>query len=300
MPRYSPTIDNCNSTRVLELIGVDFSANTVIMLFEKSHRVNSSMAQKNVELSLSEASKMLDKVVARREKLIKDSRDVISLSSKSVISLHQSDIKEAKRLHKEAKQRLAELRKIADVDLIRYLSTPEQEFVESSVMFSMKANEDIPSLDQLKVRPSSYILGLLDAIGELKRSVYDSIRKGDLESAEKHFSAMETLFALISPFAVYDNIVQGVRRKLDVARILIEDTRATVTEEARRLEFMSAMNSLASKLGRSAPLTTTKRRLTEGVSEENPEILSTNGRPLRKRAGEEVDGEVEDEKETGE
>ena len=98
--------------------------------------------------------------------------------------------------------------------------------------------------------PSSYLLGLLDAIGELKRSVYDSIRRGDLKTAERMFLTMGSLYVMISPFAVYDNVVQGLRRKLDVARMLIEDTRGTITEEARRLEFMDAINKLAAQLGK--------------------------------------------------
>ncbi|MGI0090976.1 MAG: hypothetical protein ACREBS_04645, partial [Nitrososphaerales archaeon] len=58
-------------------------------------------------------------------------------------------------------------------------------------------------------------------------------------------------YLLISPFAVYDNIAPGIRRKLDVARILIEDTRATVTEEARRREFITAINMLSAELSAS-------------------------------------------------
>jgi translin len=208
------------------------------------------MSYARVESSLSSAARILDQIVSRREKLIKESRDVISLCSKSIVSIHSSDFKEARRLRNEAKKKLAALRKVANVDLIRYLMTPEQEFVESSVMFSLRARGDIPELAELGVLPSSYILGLLDAIGELKRSVYDSIRRGDMQTAEQFFSTMEALFVMISPFAVYDNIVQGLRRKLDVARMLIEDTRATVTEEARRLEFMDSVNKLAAKLGK--------------------------------------------------
>ena len=77
----------------------------------------------------------------RREKLIKESRDVISLSSKTIVNIHTSNLKEARKLHTEARKRLLELRKIAGVDLVRYLMTPEQEFVESSVMYSLSGKE---------------------------------------------------------------------------------------------------------------------------------------------------------------
>jgi translin len=42
---------------------------------------------------------------------------------------------------------------------------------------------------------------------------------------------------------VYDNIVSGLRKKLDVARRLIEDIRATVTEESRRKALIEAVGN---------------------------------------------------------
>ncbi|MEE9585892.1 MAG: RNA-binding protein, partial [Nitrososphaerales archaeon] len=106
----------------------------------------------------------------------------------------------------------------------------------------------IPSQTDLKVSSEAYLLGLLDSIGELKRMVYDSIRKGEVNRASDLFNLMEELYIQLSPYAIYDNVVQGVRRKLDVSRRLIDDTRAAVTEEVRRTEFMKSMKSLANKL----------------------------------------------------
>jgi len=202
-----------------------------------------------IENSLTEGSKLFDEIVVRREKLIKESREVISLSSNAIISIHSSEMKEAKRLKKLARERLTALQHVAGSDLTKYLLTPEQEFVECSVLIALSSNEEIPSRRKLRVSQNSYILGLLDVIGELKRMVYDSIRKMDFGKAERMFSIMQQLYVQISPFAVYDHVVQGIRRKLDVARVLIEDTRATVTEEARRREFITALNKLSDKLG---------------------------------------------------
>jgi translin len=60
---------------------------------------------------------------------------------------------------------------------------------------------------------------------------------------------MEEIYNAIYPFAVYDNIVSGLRKKLDVARMLIEDIRALVTEESRRKALMDAIESLDKKHG---------------------------------------------------
>lgn len=229
------------------------------------------MNYSSVESSLHQASKKLDLVSSRRERLIKESRDIISLSAKAIVSIHAGSIAEADELSKEVKRKLRDLRRVAGSDLVRYLLTPEQEFVELSVILAVSKNQRIPSLESLGVTPSSYILGLLDAVGELKRSAYDVIRKGEIKEAEKRFATMESLYTMLSPFSVYDNIVQGVKRKIDVARILIEDTRSVMTEETRRSEFMEAVKDLSDRLG-AAPLLDHSHRRGDIIDQDEREI----------------------------
>ena len=119
---------------------------------------------------------------------------------------------------------------------------PEQELVEAFAFLSIVEKSDIPSAESLGVRGESYILGLLDCIGELKRLVYDSIIIGRVDDARKFFEIMENLYLFLYPFATFDKIVNEARRKLDVNRILIEDTRAAVTEEIRRSVLIDAIN----------------------------------------------------------
>ncbi|HXQ91445.1 MAG TPA: RNA-binding protein [Nitrososphaerales archaeon] len=206
------------------------------------------MIYSGIESSLSEAGKLFETTVSRREQLIKESREVISISAKSIVCIHNSNFDEAKKLQKQAIRKLEDLREIAGSDMVRYIFPSEQELVECSVVLALSIGADIPSRKHLKVENSSYILGLLDSIGELKRMVYDTIRVADFEKAEKLFSIMQQLYLLLSPFSIYDHVAQGVKRKLDVARILIEDTRGTVTEEARRRELINAVDRLSLQL----------------------------------------------------
>jgi translin len=204
-----------------------------------------------VDSSLSESSKLLESTVARREKLIKESREVIALSAKSIICIHNSQFEEAKRLQKLASENLGKLRELAGSDLVRYILSPETELVECSIVLALSTNSDLPSKKKLKVESGSYILGLLDSIGEMKRMVYDTIRRSQFERAEEIFSTMEKLYLLLVPFAVYDHVVNGAKRKLDVARNLIEDSRGTITEEARRRELVKSVNRLSQQLNSS-------------------------------------------------
>jgi translin len=194
-----------------------------------------------IQGSLEEIDKNLINVQDRREKLIKGTRDVVMLCSKSIVAMHHNQLEDAKSKMDQAKAMLEEFRGYAGHDLYRYIAVAEQELVEAYALRSVMEDKPMPPMIELNVTGESYLTGLLDCVGEIKRLVYDRMRSGRGEDAEKLFATMEEIYNAIYPFAVYDNIVNGLRKKLDVARILIEDIRATVTEESRRKVLIEAI-----------------------------------------------------------
>jgi translin len=122
--------------------------------------------------------------------------------------------------------------------------------VEASAVLALAQGKAIPSRGALSASPEAYLLGLLDTVGELKRLVLDSIMSGKMAKAKAYFVIMGDLYAVCSPLAVYDHVVNGTRRKIDVARMLVEDTRGLVTEEVRRESVNSSLLRLQKKLDR--------------------------------------------------
>ena len=204
--------------------------------------MNHSMTIKNVKSSLPLISKNLEKTNSKREFLIKNNRETVILCSQAIISIHKSDLNVAKKKIAKAKSELTKLKQKTSGDLVRYIITPEQEFVEAASLLAIIECKEIPSVKSLNVSDESYILGLLDCIGELKRQVIDRIRVGDSKRATQLFDVMENLYLLLYPFASYDKIVKETRRKLDVNRMLVEETRSVLTEEIRRQELIKAIN----------------------------------------------------------
>lgn len=211
---------------------------------------HAGMDMENVQKSIDAVMNDLKLIEERREKLIKGTRDVIMLCSKSIVSLHNGKHDIASQQVGKAKELLDELRHTAQTDLYRYILTAEAELVEANALQAVISGTSIPSVQSLSVNGNSYILGLLDCVGEIKRLVYDKMRNGKSDDAKNLFALMEQIYIMLFPFAVYDNIVQGVRRKLDVARILIEDTRAAVTEDSRRLKMLDAIDRLYDRLSK--------------------------------------------------
>lgn len=193
--------------------------------------------------SLEKISKTLEKSLDERESLIKNTRQIITLCSESIIDCHKNDIKSASKKTLDAKKLLEQYRKNIDKALYRYLIPSEQEFVEASSFLALIQGKEIPSPESLKVKDESYVLGLLDCIGEMRRDVYDKIRIGKSEEARKMFEKMDDLYLQLYPFAYFDKIVKEARRKLDVNRILVEETRIAITEEIRRSELIKSMKN---------------------------------------------------------
>ena len=199
---------------------------------------------KNVKSSLDKIAKSLEASHQAREYLIKNTRDIVILCSQSIIAVHKGDLKLARKNVLMAKKLLSKYKKSANGDLVRYLVTPEQEIVEAASLISIVEGKPIPSVESIGVSDESYILGLLDCIGELKRLIYDKIRIGKTSESVRFFEIMENLYLILYPFATYDKIVKETRKKLDVNRILVEETRSALTEEIRRAKLIDAINKI--------------------------------------------------------
>jgi translin len=59
---------------------------------------------------------------------------------------------------------------------------------------------------------------------------------------------MDKIYGIIYPLAVYDNLMPGLRKKLDVSRILIENVRAIITEEQRRTRMIDIIEQFEKKI----------------------------------------------------
>ncbi|HXW03068.1 MAG TPA: RNA-binding protein [Nitrosarchaeum sp.] len=202
------------------------------------------MTLKKVKPSLNKIAKSLAEIQDAREFLLKNTREVIIISSKSIISSHKGDIKIAKNYLKQADILLKKYKKKTTPDLRKYMITPEQEFVEAASLIAIIEKKEIPSEKELGVMPESYVLGLMDCIGELKRMIFDKIRVGDIDDATRIFEVMENLYLNLYPFSMYDKVVKEARRKMDVDRILIDDVRGAITEEKRRSDLIAVLNKL--------------------------------------------------------
>jgi translin len=206
------------------------------------------MMLSNVQTDVDKINRKFKDVEERRNAIIKGTRDATILCSKAIVSLHSHKKKESIEYIEKAKKLLEQFRELGKDDLQKYLYIAEQEFVEAFCLFSIAENSVIPSMKALEVSDVSYVMGLLDCIGEIKRMIIDKIRAEGTSNVNALFELMDKIYGTIYPLAVYDNLMPGLRKKLDVSRILIENVRAIITEEQRRTKMIEMLEHFEEKI----------------------------------------------------
>jgi len=87
-------------------------------------------------------------------------------------------------------------------------------------------------------------------VGELRRYSIDSLTNNDIDEAKRAFSQMETIYAILMTFDFPRGLTPGIRKKTDVARGLIERTRADLSTAIENRRLLAGIASLQKTLGK--------------------------------------------------
>ena len=103
-----------------------------------------------------------------------------------------------------------------------------QEYAEAALTYSFLFDKPAPTQDDLGCTERTYLLGLADAISELRRRILTLLRANDIDGATRMFDMMDDYYHVILVFDHTDAILP-LRRKQDALRGVIERTRADIT-----------------------------------------------------------------------
>lgn len=190
---------------------------------------DNDIALKQVKAELVHIMKIFEENHTNREFLLKNTRQTINLCSHSIISIHRGDMKQGIAQFKKARALLKKHKQKATPELKSYLAISEQEMTEAACVIAIVQKKSIPTSKSLGVSKVAYVLGLLDAIGELKRLTLNMMRIGENKEAVRIFDVAVAMYDELAGFAVYSNSVKDIRKKIDVARILIDGMSSTIT-----------------------------------------------------------------------
>ncbi len=183
----------------------------------------------NLDRVVEEVEKDLEEKDELREIAMKTCRQIVRLSSDMIYSLHQHRGRKAiVEGFRELKARVTEVNTLLnehhEVYYSGFVEDAMQEYVEATLLRAAVEGGSMPMPHQLKVDSSTYVLGLADLIGELRRMALDGMIKGKVREASKWVSEMERLYLAISKLHFPSKVVE-IRRKQDIARSLLDRTR---------------------------------------------------------------------------
>ena len=183
---------------------------------------------KNLNSIVDKIEKNIDSKDKIREKALRSSRDIIINCRKAIQKIHQKKMKEAKVNIKQASDNISKLYKLTEGHPELYhagfVENAAQELVEASCLFNIMNGKELPDPDELQTTYSSYLMGLCDVIGELRRKILDTIMKGDFNQSYYFLEIMENIYDAILRFD-YPSSLVPTKRKQDISRSLIEKTR---------------------------------------------------------------------------
>jgi len=189
---------------------------------------------------------------AARDEVLGRARRVRMLSKQAILLIHNdahmkasANIDDAKKLIEETKphiERYPELNYYEDVEAAL------EEYVEAAILFGLETKSTYPKPEVIGVDLTSYLLGLCDVPGELRREALDELRADDFKAAEIYLRWMEEIYLNLVSFEEASLLLKGMRRKLDIARGVIENTRAELTAEAGRRRLNESVCRLSERL----------------------------------------------------
>ncbi len=158
-----------------------------------------------------------------RDELIKVSRDALTLSKKSIYSLHRGESKPAKSQIASAKKIIAKMnaiiRKDAHLAITGAYLEAVEEYVEAACYYSLLIKKQLPTPKQLGVDIDSYVPGLCDLVGELVRKAINSAIKNDTRTA---LEIRDFVTQVYQELMLFDFRNSPVRRKFDSIKYGLE------------------------------------------------------------------------------
>ena len=183
-----------------------------------------------------------------RRALYESMRKATRLSKKAIHLVHKEKLEKAKELLTEAYNRLSEIKKLSDphkhLAHTGAVDSAFQEYTEAKIFISLVENDRIPHKNEIEVPSSSYLLGLADVVGELRRRTLDALRGKNIEIAEKSLRIMESIYNELILLDEAFHSLPPLRRKCDVARRVIEATRGDVTVGIGRNSLETSIRDL--------------------------------------------------------
>ena len=189
---------------------------------------------------------------AAREKALPLCREVIRYSGNTIRAIHRQEFDQAGEMLATARSLLIEAEKNittgSELHNTGFLRDAQKEYAEGSITLFLITGGKLPDPDELGTDYAAYLNGLGEAVGELRRYLLDSLRRGDRSRGEELLQAMDDIYNTLVTMDFPDAITGGLRRTTDMVRCVLERTRSDLTLTIQQQELEDKLDRFKEKL----------------------------------------------------
>jgi translin len=184
-----------------------------------------------------------------REKALRLCRQVIRHSASAIRAVHRQEADRARESLAEARKLVQEI----NCDLSEYsgllnsgfVHDAQKEFAEGCITLALITEEDLPRPETLNVDYAAYLDGLGESVGELRRYILDSLRRGNFSRCEEMLDIMDTIYGILMTMDFPQLLAHGLRRTTDAIRGIVERTRGDLTVALKQKELEAKLSDLS-------------------------------------------------------
>jgi len=177
--------------------------------------------------------------------LTRHSAQAIRAIHRSEKDLAQQELQKTQELLEKIKSNLSPF---PDLYFSGYTQDAIKEYVEAHLTYALIMDQPLPSPEEIGVEVSTYLRGMAETPGELRRRCLDILRKGYSDKAESLLAHMDEIYAVMVTMDYPDAITNGLRHQTDQLRGIIERTRADLTLSLREHHLQQALQDFEKKL----------------------------------------------------
>jgi translin len=206
----------------------------------------------NLDEIAERARKDFDARNQARERALAQTRHLTRFCANAIRAVHRDDLPGVQENLAEARNLVqtlqTDLAAYPDIYHTGYTQDALKEYAEASIASALIANQGLPSPEELRLEYATYLKGLAETSGELRRRCLDILRHGHSEEAERLLGYMDDIYAVLVTMDYPDALTGGLRRLTDLVRGINERTRGDMTISLRQEHLEQSLERLQARL----------------------------------------------------
>ncbi len=198
-----------------------------------------------IRRSFEERTEARDRALSHARTLTRHCANAIRAIHRDEYEHVQEHLTEARHLVDAIHQNLSDF---PDIYYAGYSQDALKEFAEANLTFALVTNGALPNPEELGLEYATYLQGLAEAAGELRRRCLDLLLRGRSQEAERVLGAMDDIYDILVTMDYPDAITGGLRRLTDILRSITERTRGDLTLSLRQEALEQSLRRLEKQL----------------------------------------------------